>query len=107
MAALGMIIGGIVAICVGCCAYRWYLRKVQAFEDAVNDKIMGAVGLGEDQQQQQPPPQPMQPMQPMGMPMMQQPGMMQPMGMPPMGMGMGATHTSSTTTTTTTNMMRS
>ena len=50
MAFLGIIFGGIAAICVGCCVYRWYLRKVQAFEDAVNDKIMGAVGLGEDQQ---------------------------------------------------------
>lgn len=96
LALIGMLIGGICFVIAACCVYCWWKRKVAAFEQAVNDKIMGAVGLGE--QEQQPQPQPQTQMMPMGA--------MQPM--PHMGgMPMGAQHMTSSTTTTTSTMMRS
>lgn len=100
MAILGILILVIICVIFLCCICCWWRRKVAAFEQAVNDKIMGAAtdALGMGEQQQQPP---QTQMMPMG-----QPGMMQPMphmGGMPMG---GATTFSSSTTTTTTNVIR-
>ena len=81
LAMLAALIGAICFAIAVCCLYCWWKRKVAAFEQAVNDKIMGAAtdALGMGEQQQQPPPQTQ--MMPMG-----QPGLMQPMphmgGMP-------------------------
>ena len=115
MALIAALVGAVAFIILACCAYQWYLRKVAAFNQAVEDKLSGAVegACGMDDEPAAPQQQQMQ--QPMGMqqpPMMMQPGMMQPpMMQPPMmgGMGMpmggGMQQSSSTTTTTSTQQM--
>lgn len=58
-ALIAAAIGAVVFCILLCCAYSWYLKKKRQFEQAVEDKISGAVegALGIDGEPEQAAPQ--------------------------------------------------